>query len=345
MKIGIVNDVRIAVQAIALAIKAGGRHDVLWTAADGDEALALCLNSRPDLVLMDLIMPGLNGAKTTREIMRRCPTAVLVVTASVKTNFSLAFQAMGEGALDVISTPVPGDKEGQAAFLKKIDQIELMIGQKKSPKIEFSDSAPACGKVGCTCSGKSAPCRLVAIGCSAGGPAALADILRALPEKPGAAVAVVQHIDSNFVKDLAVWLNDIGPLPVRLAAEGDLLASGTVWLSGTSGHLEVQADGRAHYTKEPRGLSCMPSVDVMLASIARNWKGSAMGAILTGMGRDGAAGLLAMRKRGFLTLAQDEATSAIFGMPKAAVDNGAAAEVLPLGAMAGRIQKWIQHGD
>jgi two-component system response regulator WspF len=341
MKIGIVNDTLMAAQVIAMVLEKSGKHDVLWTVANGAEAITRCVQQQPDLILMDLVMPGLNGAETTREILKRCSVAVLVVTASVGTNCSLAFQAMGAGALDVIATPTLNNQAGQEAFLRKIGQIQAIISTAQEP----APSPPVCRPDDLSCGGDGTAGRLVAIGCSAGGPTALSEILSSLPPLPDTAVVLVQHIDQRFVGELVEWLTSKSLCPVHLATEDALLRPETVYVSAAAGHLEVHACARLRYTDQPLGLACKPSVDVLFASIVRNWRGRAMGAVLTGMGRDGANGLLQMRARGFLTLAQDQATSAIFGMPKAAAVNGAAAEVLPLRAIAARIQRWSQTGE
>lgn len=339
MKIGVVNDSPMALQAIARTLEAGGKHQVIWTARGGEEALSLCFRQLPELVLMDLVMPGLNGVETTRRIIQRCPTAILVVTASVKHNCRLAFQAMGEGALDVIATPRLCDAPGQTAFLRKIDQIATLLDS------NVAENSGCLRKISEPSDQNLAkPNRLALIGCSVGGPAATAEILHKLPQTPGAAVVIVQHIDSQFIEELASWLELHSSWPVRLAKENQVLHHGTVWLADAARHLLLNEDGRACCSHEPSQLPYRPSVDVLFNSIAACWQGSVIAAILTGMGRDGASGLLALRKRGFVTLAQDRSSSAIFGMPKAAVDCGAASETLPLQQIAERIAKWIEKG-
>lgn len=339
MRIAIVNDSPTAVRVLEQTVRRSPRHELLWTAPDGVEAIARCREQTPDVILMDLVMPGLDGAGATREIMRHCPTAILVVTASVGANCSLAFQAMGEGALDIVQTPVHGDEEGQAALLKKIDRIEQITAGTREQGNGVSSSNGDAGN------GRAVKVeRLVVIGASAGGPAALAEILGAIPKGFPAAILIVQHIDSLFCGDLVQWLDGISGCPVGIASEGERLVNGTVRVAGSSGHLQVGADGILHYTDEPADLVCKPSIDVLMNSVAAHWRGRAMGVILTGMGRDGMKGLLAMRNRGWLTVAQDRDTSAIYGMPGAAVEHGAAVEMLSLKKIAGRIMMWAENG-
>lgn len=335
MKIGIVNDTDMAARAIAEAINSSAEHRVVWTARGGGEAIGLCRDHPPDLVLMDLVMPGMNGAAATREIMASTPTAILVVTASVSGNCGLAFEAMGAGALDVIETPSLLNDAGRKAFLLKIAQIAAIISDHQKPP-----AAPPCRPQTLSCSAPGATDLLVAIGCSAGGPAALSQILSELAPVGRAAVVIIQHIDARFVDDLAGWLGGFGKNPLELAAEGTLIEPGRIYLAGKDGHIEAHACSRLRYDADLRGLAYQPSVDVFFSSVARHWRGRAMGVVLTGMGRDGAAGLRAMREAGFLTVAQDEQSSALFGMPKAAAPF--ASEVLPLSSISQRINRWIQ---
>jgi chemotaxis response regulator CheB len=186
--------------------------------------------------------------------------------------------------------------------------------------------------------GLAAPPRcLLAIGASAGGPAALATVLGGLPLDLQAAIVLVQHIDAEFAASMAEWLAQLCSWPVRLAEEGDRLTVGTVLLAGTSDHLVLKGGDRLGYTPEPSDNAYRPSIDVFFHSVNQYWQGSAIGVLLTGMGRDGAAGLKAMRAMGHPTIAQDQATSAVFGMPRAAAMIDAAGEILPLPEIAPRL--------
>jgi len=335
MKIGIVNDLDMATQAITATLNSDGEHRVLWTARSGSEAVRLCRENTPELVLMDLVMPGINGAETTRQIMDACPTGILVVTASIAGNCALAFEAMGAGALDVIATPTLSKPASRREFLEKISQIGAIVSEQNKPL-----PVPPCRPEVLSCSAPGSTDTLVAIGCSAGGPYALSQILAALAPIGRAAVVIVQHIDARFVDDLSKWLKDFSKDPLQLAAEGDLIEPGRIYLAGKEGHIEAHTCSRLRYDNNIRGLAYQPSVNVFFSSIARNWRGRAMGIVLTGMGKDGAIGLHAMREAGFLTVAQDEKSSALFGMPKAAAPF--ASEIISLSSMAPRINRWIQ---
>jgi chemotaxis response regulator CheB len=178
---------------------------------------------------------------------------------------------------------------------------------------------------------------LIAIGSSAGGPAALATILRELPRDFPAAVVIIQHVDEQFGAGMARWLNEAAPLDVRVAVEGDRPAIGEVLLAATSDHLVLKAPQRLGYRADPVDYVYRPSVDVFFHSACRLWKGDVIGVLLTGMGRDGALGLKALREHGHYTIAQDEASSAVYGMPKAAAMIDAAVEILPAARIAARL--------
>jgi chemotaxis response regulator CheB len=316
MRIGIVNDRAIAVEAIRRAITNGGRHLVAWVAGDGQEAVRLCQADAPDLVLMDLIMPVMDGVEATRRIMSATPCPILVVTANTDTNAGKVFEAISAGALDAVNTPamaIPGSA-GVNQLLRKIDSIgSLMLDS-------FRVKAPR----------RRENLRLIAIGASAGGPAAVAEVLKAFPAAMPASVVVIQHLDEQFAKGFARWLQTYSKLPVVIAAQGEKLVSGKIYIAATSDHLVLNQSRDLVYTPHPAEYAYRPSVDAFMQTVVKYWDGAAVGVLLTGMGRDGALGLKAMRDAGFHTISQDQSTSAVYGMPKAAAAIGAAVEVLPL---------------
>ncbi|MBI3900005.1 MAG: chemotaxis response regulator protein-glutamate methylesterase [Gammaproteobacteria bacterium] len=328
MKIGIVNDMALALHALKAAVALRPAHQVIWTAANGAEAVERCAAETPDLVLMDLIMPVMDGVEATRRIMAESPCAIVVVTASVNAHASRVFEAMGYGALDAVDTPALGLSDpsaGAAPLLKKIDTIGKLIGDKPSARRPTNESgvAPAARQD-----------RLIAIGASAGGPAALATVLRGLPADFAAAIVIIQHVDEQFAAGMAQWLAAQCALPVRLAQEGERPVVGTALLAGTSDHLRLVTVDRLGYTSEPADYGYRPSVDVFFHSVSQRWQGEAVGVLLTGMGQDGASGLKAMRDKGCYTIAQDQTTSAVYGMPKAAAKLNAAVDILPVERIA-----------
>lgn len=333
MKIAIVNDMPMAVEALRRALAFEPDHQVVWVASNGAEAVARCAEFTPDLILMDLIMPVMDGVEATRRIMAETPCAIVIVTVDRKQNVHRVFEAMGHGALDVVDTPSLGAgdaREAAAPLLRKILNIGWLIGQQR-PAAPRAVSAPLVGA--------SQRRGLVAIGSSAGGPAALEVLLKGLPREFPASIVLVQHVDQVFASGMAEWLSGVSGLPVRLAREGEPPQPGQVLLAGTNHHIRLLQGGQLSYTAEPVGEIYRPSINVFFESVARFWTGDAVGVLLTGMGRDGAQGLKQMRQRGFLTIAQDQQSSAVYGMPKAAAAIEAAVEIRPLERIAGRLME------
>lgn len=330
MKIAIVNDMPMAVEALRRALAFEPAHQIVWVASNGAEAVQRCAELTPDVILMDLIMPVMDGVEATRRIMAATPCAIVLVTVDREQNVHRVFEAMGHGALDVVDTPAIGSgnpKDAAAPLLRKIFNIGWLIGQRNSR--ERSETSPL----------RTAVKRggLVAIGSSAGGPAALEELLKGLPVSFPAAIVLVQHVDQVFAAGMAEWLSSASGMPVRLAREGEPPQGGQVVLAGTNHHIRLLKDGTLAYTAEPVNEIYRPSIDVFFESVARYWSGEAVGVLLTGMGRDGAQGLKAMREQGFLTIAQDQASSAVYGMPKAAAAIDAAVEIRPLRTIAPRL--------
>jgi len=323
MRIGIANDSPTAAEGLRRVVSATGAHRVAWIARNGLDAVRLCVDLPPDLVLMDLSMPELDGVEATRQIMQRAPCAILVVTAAPQDNVNGVFRALGAGALDVTATPVLlGQPGGESALLAKIRTIGKLIGGTR-------DDAPAAARVSGMAGGEAVR-HLVAIGASTGGPMALAKLLSRWQPPADTAVVVVQHIDAAFADQMAKWLDDQVTAPVRAIAGGDAPEGGMVQLARTNDHLYITPGGRFCYDGHPRHEIYRPSIDVFFHSLALHWERAATGILLTGMGRDGALGLLALRRSGKTTIAQDEASSAVYGMPKAAAELGAAQKILSL---------------
>ncbi|MET3134324.1 two-component system response regulator WspF [Oxalobacteraceae bacterium GrIS 1.11] len=325
MKIAIVNDVAMAAEALRRVVAGTLEHQVLWIARTGLEAVRLCAEQQPDLILMDLNMPQLDGVEATRLIMRHTPCAILVVTGSPQDNVNQVFRALGAGALDVTATPVLlGKPDGDAELLAKIKTIGKLI--------RHSGPAPTspCGAPVRFERRASPVTTLVAIGASTGGPAALSRVLAGWLAPPGCAVVVVQHIDASFATHFAKWLGEQVSMQVKVIENGDELTAGAMHVAKTNDHLVLDQHCRLRYDAAPRDYAYRPSVDVFFHCVAQHWRGGAIGILLTGMGRDGGDGLLAMRKAGHTTIAQDQASSAVYGMPRAAAELDAAQLILPL---------------
>ncbi len=343
LKIAVVNDSLVAAESLRRVVDSVAEYKLVWTAYNGYEAVQRCSEHCPDIILMDLIMPEMDGVEATRRISADFNCAILVVTAPVNGHTGKVFEAMGAGALDAVNTPVLGESgegKGRDSLIHKIDTIAMLLHskpyQRRRPVIAAGNPQPATG-------GAAVP--LIAIGASTGGPSALREVLQALPANPGVAIAIVQHVDEQFSASFTDWLDEHAPLPVRQAKPGDRLEPGTALVCGREDHLILTAGGTLNYTPEPRELAYRPSVDVFFNSLAEHQPDQAVGVLLTGMGKDGAAGLKAMRERGWLTLAQDKKTCAVYGMPKAAKELDAAKEILPLRDIGSRLAEWAEQAS
>ena len=345
MRIALVNDMLAALEAMRRVVLSTREHQLAWIARDGSEALALCARDTPDLILMDLIMPGMDGVEATRRIMAHQPCAIVVVTANVTGRSAKVFEAMGAGALDAVNTPVlepTGACAGATALLGKIETIRRLIGADRWKHPPASAQPAARHRA-------QHRHHLIGLGASAGGPTALAKVLACLPANFPAPVIIVQHVDPHFAGGLGTWLDSQTPLHVRLAREGDHPQAGTVLLAGQDNHLVFASPTRLVYATEPADFSCRPSIDLFFQSADRFWPGDVIGVLLTGMGRDGAEGLRVLRNNGHHTIAQDRPTSAVYGMPGAAAELQAASEILALDKIGPRLtnivtQKMKTHG-
>ena len=338
VRIAIVNDMVLIVESLREIVLSVADHEIAWVARNGAEAVEKCAADTPDLILMDLIMPVMDGVEATRQIMNRSPCPILVVTATMDGNTAKVFEAMGFGALDATNIPVlgngPASEQEVGALLKKIEMIGMLNRQSSLSPLQRA----------CRPALRNSVPPLIVIGSSTGGPKALAEMLSCLPKELGAGIVIAQHVDCEFSGDLADWLNAQTDLTVRLVSEGRRPASGNVFLAGSNDHLIFSPDLTLVYTTEPVNIPFRPSVDVFFKSVARLWPSKGVGVLLTGMGRDGAEGLSALRQAGWYTIAQDEATSVIYGMPKAAKELGAADDILPIGEVAPALLRFLNKG-
>jgi two-component system, chemotaxis family, protein-glutamate methylesterase/glutaminase len=309
--------------------------EVVGEAADGRSAIDLCLQLRPDVVSLDMMMPQLSGLAVTEYLMAYCPTPILIVSASLnRGELFKTFEALAAGAVDVLEKPV-GTEAGDAWERRYVSTLKLVARIKviTHPRARLSLWAqPAVVPLpAAAAAGDNRP-RLVAIGASTGGPNAILDVLKRLPPEFPLPVLFVLHIGQPFGTSFADWLDGQSPLRVAHAVDGEPLpgpGQARVIMAPPERHLVVR-ERRLRLTADPERHSCRPSIDVLLESLAVEMGASTVGCLLTGMGKDGAEGLLALRRAGGRTLAQDEATSVVFGMPREAILLGAAERVLPL---------------
>jgi two-component system chemotaxis response regulator CheB len=355
LRVLVVDDSLTVRKRIAAILSADSRFEVVGEAADGGRAIELCEALRPDVMTLDMMLPVKTGLDVTEHVMAYCPTPILIVSSSMnRGEVFQTFEALAAGAVDVLDKPRQGGFGGEwdrtlAQAVKLVSSIPVIThprmrlgagsGHFRTSQPKQSAALPAAPEA----PARVAPA-LVAIGASTGGPTAVSTVVRGLARRIPVPVIAVVHVAEAFVKPLVDWLGASLPLPVRLAEDRQPLpSSAQLIVAPANRHLVVEA-GRLRLTDDPERHSCRPSVDVLFESVARDLGRRAIGCLLTGIGRDGAAGLLAMRRAGALTLAQDEATSVVYGMPREAAQMNAVDQLLPVDRIAEAILRQFPSG-
>ena len=332
--------------------------EVVGEAEDGRRAIELCLALRPDVITLDMMLPVMSGLAATEYLMAYCPTPILVVSSSInRGELFKTYEALAAGALEVMEKPRADEPEGvwerqfisMVKLIARIKVVTHLRGRRALPSAQAGDSTMQAGPYARTgqlpaqlpaqfpaqfpdyasLAARTTPCRLIAIGTSTGGPGAIAEVLRALPAGFRIPILFVIHISEPFGSTFADWLDGQTEHRVHLAHDGEEVPKSGVVMAPPNRHLIVR-NRKLHLTDGPERHSCRPSVDVLFESVAREYGATCAAAILTGMGQDGARGLLAVREAGGVTIAQDEASSIVYGMPREAALIGAAQLVLPL---------------
>ncbi|MFW6358046.1 MAG: chemotaxis-specific protein-glutamate methyltransferase CheB [Chroococcales cyanobacterium] len=356
IRVLLVEDSPVALVILKRILSASPDIEVVGTAKTGYEALELIPKVQPNVICTDLHMPQMDGLELTKEVMSRYPRPILVISASVQEEDTQnVFRLLEAGAVDILPKPRSGlAYESAAARQELINKIKVLSGvsvftqhrrlssipetrverkvtpQAVSPVSRPTQSQPYFGTV-----------KMVTIGASTGGPQALHTILTQIPPKFPVPVVCVQHISEGFLQGLVDWLAVDCRLPVKIAEAGEFPKPGVIYFPMERRHLELDSQGRFKCTMSPPVGGHCPSVTVTFKAIARYYGRSSMGILLTGMGRDGAEGLLEMANAGALTIAQDEKSCVVFGMPKEAIALGAAKHVLPLPQIAPMLLKQV----
>jgi two-component system chemotaxis response regulator CheB len=321
--------------------------DLVGEASDGKQAIELCRTLRPDVVTMDMMLPVMTGLGATEYIMAHCPTPILVVSSSTnRGELFKTYEALAAGAVDVLEKPRGDDTDAAwarqfIATIKLISRVKVITHPRA--RLGVLGRSPMARTEGPPPGGKRR-CQVIALGASTGGPGAVVEVLRALPASLALPVLLVLHIAEPFGAAFAEWLDGQTAHRVSYARDGDVVRDrpGEVLMAPPGVHLAVRG-GRARLTNDEERHSCRPSVDVLFESVAREYGPTAAACLLTGMGRDGAAGLLEVRRSGGFTIAQDEATSIVYGMPREAVLLGAAEAVLPLNEIGPTLASIAAH--
>jgi two-component system chemotaxis response regulator CheB len=343
----IVDDSGIERRFLRAAITADPGLCVVGEARTGRDAIALIERLRPSAVVLDLELPGTAAIEIIERIMASVPTPILV--CSTEGDAARAAAALAAGAIDVVARPTArdADRASYAEALRRGVRVASRVRVITHPRGRLKTRAGALSGGSAVLSARAraeAAVDLVAIGASTGGPQALAHLLGALPADFTPAVVVVQHMADGFIEGLATWLDALCALPVGVAASGVRLQPGTVTIAPSARNLVVNEHLRISIEQPPPTQFNVPGVDATFESVARNIGPRAIGVLLTGMGRDGAVGLKAMRDAGAITIGQDEESSAVWGMPAAAAACGAVQRQLPLVEIAGALVAILQ-GD
>jgi two-component system chemotaxis response regulator CheB len=340
LRVVIVNDSKTMRASLKAALSFAPDLTVVAEAADGVDAVAVVARTRPAVVLMDVVMPRCDGYAATREIMARTPTPIVMLSAVVSHRDSAAvFETLEAGALCIAEAPpAPSDPAYRFRCATLAQLVRSMAAIDVTGSRRPRDGAPAPPRSPAIARGATS-ISAIGIVASTGGPGALVAILAALPLGVMPPILIVQHIAAGFAASFASWLAERTRHPVEVARHGTRLERGSVHVAPEDVHLGVTADQRVELSAEAPIGRQRPSGDYLLRSIARALGSRALGVILTGMAEDGADGALALRRAGGVIAAQDEATSVIYGMPKAALEKGGVDDVVALGEIAGWLCK------
>jgi two-component system chemotaxis response regulator CheB len=342
VRVMIVEDSLVVRQLLSHIVGRDPRFELAAAVATAEEALAELERVRPDVISMDIRLPGMDGLEATRQIMSTRPTPIVVIADAVEDYaLRISMNALRAGALSVVEKPVglaSSDYERVAETITTQLYIMSSVPVIRRRNIGATAAAPARTQVRPSPKDPGfAGLSFLALAASTGGPPAIAKVLSALPAAFPAPVFIVQHMGAAFMEGFAQWLNGLSPISVRLAEHDTIAQPGVAYVAPGDRHLQVGSGGRMLLSATAPIGGQRPAANVLFSSLAQSAGSRAVGVLLTGMGQDGATGLLEMRKAGAYTFAEDESTAVVFGMPAAAAKLKAAREVLPLDAIGPRI--------
>lgn len=347
IKVLVVDDSAFMRKAISSMLSSDPEISVIGTARDGEEAIDLVLRLKPNVVTLDVEMPRMSGLETLKVIMEKAPLPVLMLSSLTTEGAKETLTALDLGAIDFVAKHLD---DLSLNILRIQNELVAKVKAVARHKVRFRPSAPAethnyasllqagprlySGKVSA-----------VAIGVSTGGPKALQDVLPLFPKDFPAAILVVQHMPKGFTGPFAERLNQLSKMEIKEAENGEVIKAGTAYIAPGGLHMKAikkkVTEVNIALSELPIDLLHRPSVDVMMLSVAVAYSGRCLGAIMTGMGNDGLEGMKAIKKSGGKTIAQDEESCIVYGMPKAVVDEGLADKIVPLSSMAGEIVNMV----
>jgi len=361
----VVEDSPTARNLLVALFEQSGDIQVIGTALDGVEAVRRAAELRPDVITMDIHMPRLNGLEATRQILQIAPIPIVIVTASVnRPDMDLSFEAMRVGALSVVKKPGLGDIEACEQFIQTVrlmaDVPVVRRWNRGGEKTAMRQAPPANSATVALASalpalGVSEPAirlredpknswQVIGIASSTGGPSALVSALKPLPADYPLPILVVQHITRGFAGSLAEWLNGELKMLVRVAEQGEAPLPGTVLISPDDRHMQISDRGAILLHSSPPYKGLRPSANYLFFSLARVYGKRAIGVILTGMGDDGVEGLTELHRQGGLVLAQDEASSVVYGMPREAAARKVVDHILPVDRFGPTLLQLTEQG-
>jgi two-component system, chemotaxis family, protein-glutamate methylesterase/glutaminase len=319
------------------------RLEVCATAPSAEEALGMLERISPDVIAMDIRLPGMDGLEATRRIMSRKPVPIVVVASSIESGKwnTIPMEALRAGALTVLEKPSGTSHAEYEALAERLcTQLVIMSQVKLVRRNGHSEAYAINGRNSRWCRRAPGAFQMLGIVCSTGGPGALVQLLGALGPAFPLPILLVQHMTGSFLEGFASWLEDVSPFPVAIVKDGGAAIPGVVHMAPADRHLRLVGGRLRLDAGDPISFQ-RPSGTALFQSMARNLGADALGVLLTGMGDDGASGLLDIRRSGGYTIAEDESTAAVYGMPAAAVLLGAVCESLPLPAIAPRVLELV----
>jgi len=336
----IVDDSAVIRAILKQVLGVDSRFKIIGESANGEDAITKCKTLQPDLVIMDINMPVMNGIDSTRVIMKECPTAIVIFSTEDTAKFG--FQGLSAGAIEMIEKP--DLSSSSAAFYNQFKEKLFLIGsqyKKTAAPVTRSVEVEAAGNAV-----KDSKSSIILIGASTGGPMAVQTVLRGLGKDIPAPILLTQHIDASFAQHYVPWLSETTGLPVTFGANGEICSSGRVYVAPPDFHMTVEFNEKKsaymiRLNQEESVHFLRPAVDPLFMSGAKNIGRNCIGILLTGMGRDGADGCVQLKKSGAFTICEAEETCAVYGMPKAAIEDGGATLVLPGNKIGEYVKKML----
>ncbi len=334
----VVDDSAMMRMLLTFLLKEDARIRVIGEVSDGRSALDFLEKQKPDVILMDIHMPGMDGFDTTRRIMETQPVPIIICTATGNPReLATTFRVMEAGAVACVPKPVAPDHPDFAPLAANIRETVLLMSEVRVVR-RWARTKTTTG-VSASLIPVTRETRIIGIGASTGGPPVLQSILAELPKESTSSVLIVQHITHGFLPGLVDWLNQTGHMPVEIASHGTFALPGRVYFAADDLHMSIERNGRIVLAKGELENGVRPSISHLFRSLADAYGPSAAGVLLTGMGKDGADGLLKMKESGACTIAQDAESSVVHGMPGEAIALGAASHVLSPEGIASMLRR------